>query len=368
MGFTESQRLVLIAGWKNGYLSDSKNYGKISEFTGLSRKQISNWARNQITKLGDDPFPQKSATPLGSILENLFWKDRVKRHRTPEDSSSRDSPDMAPMRRKKPRIRFTENQRKVLSLSWERGFLCDNTHYGSMSVITGLTRKQISNWARAMMKKCDKECLPSKNPAPIKSIFKDIKECIGSCPWSVIPQCIPEESQVSWHTAGLIKQNIPMSLSSCYQQSSTFNTTRDDRCLPDRCLPPQCMPINCSGANETKLNDNGQSRSVVKPEFVKTFEPFELCSRNREGAFEQFRPIIDLPINQCVLQVALQGINVLSDAKVDNIATLTGFGKDELRYWLISHGWTAKPEEQGIRYERIISNNRPSNSVFQTLL
>jgi len=369
MVFTESQRLVLFAGWKNGYLSDSKNYGKISEFTGLSRKQVSNWARSQIIKLGNEPLPQKSATPLSSILGNLFLKPIVKRHRSPEDSSSSISPDMAPKRRKKLRIRFTEDQRKVLSLSWERGFLCDNQHYGSISQITGLTRKQISNWARARMNKCGKDCLPSKNPAPIKSIFKDMWECIGSCPWSVIPQCVPKESQFSMHAAESIKQNIPLSLSSCYQQSSTFNTTRfaDDRCLPDRCLPPKCMPINCVRADETKLNDNGQPRSVVKPEFEKRSGPFELCSRNRRGAFEQFRPMIDLPINQCVLQVALEGINVLSDAKVDNIATLTGFGNHELRYWLISHGWRAAPEEQGIRYERIISNNRSSNSVFQSL-
>ena len=47
---------------------------------------------------------------------------------------------------------FTLKQRKTLLLSWERGFLYDHKNYELLSKITGLTRKQISNWARRKRK------------------------------------------------------------------------------------------------------------------------------------------------------------------------------------------------------------------------
>ena len=200
MVFTESQRLVLFTGWKHGYLSDVENYGRFSEFTGLSRKQISNWARFQINKLGNVPAPVKSTIPLSSILEDLSLKTKIERHRTPEYISGNVSPFIAavlPMKKKRPSIRFTENQRKILSISWDRGLLCDNKHYGSISQITGLTRKQISNWARHRMKKCGKNHLPPKNSAPIKTIFNELLECIPSCPASTDARFIPWRSELS---------------------------------------------------------------------------------------------------------------------------------------------------------------------------
>jgi len=81
-------------------------------------------------------------------MGHLSSEMRVKRPRPPEENSSGVSSEITvpyTINRKKARMRFTENQRKVLSLSWERGYLCDNEHYGSISEVTGLTRKQISN-------------------------------------------------------------------------------------------------------------------------------------------------------------------------------------------------------------------------------
>jgi len=99
----------------------------------------------------------------------------------------------------------------------------------------------------------------------------------------------------------------------------------------DNCLPP---PINCALGDEPKWNNNGPSRSIVTLESSKTQEPFEVCSRNTRRVVEQFgpmNPIVDLQTSQTVLQAALHGINVLSDAKVDVLATLTGFEKNGLR-------------------------------------
>jgi hypothetical protein len=70
MKHTQKQRELLYKAWNSGYLSDPTNYGFISEVTGLSRKQVSNWARYQIKRLGDKPRPEKSSTPITSIFRS----------------------------------------------------------------------------------------------------------------------------------------------------------------------------------------------------------------------------------------------------------------------------------------------------------
>jgi len=215
-------------------------------------------------------------------------------------------------------VRFTEQQRKVLLMSWEYGFLCDCTNYGSISEITGLTRKQISNWATAR-RKCCNDCLPPKNPAQIKTNLKDLLECNRSCSTIGTPQYIPQRWQPSRLNAGQTEQYIPIA----YTQT-----------------------------DERKLNRYGQSRSdgtmqcLAKneaPQPSKSFEPLKLEAK------------VKLSINQFILQVALQGIESVSDQTVDIMADLSNIEPDEIRCWLVTHGWKAKSAEHGILYVRIAS-------------
>jgi len=370
MVFSEEQRLLLFTGWKHGYLSDNENYGKFSEMTGLSRKQISNWARAQIKKMGDEPIPQQSDTPLGFIIEDLYRKKRVKRKRVPEDISASSNPGIAPShtaKEKRPRIRYSEYQRTVLQISWERGFLCDNKHYGTISEISGLNRKQISNWARARMNKCGNDCLPPNNPAPIKTIFKELLNWIHSHPESNITHNIQLGPQHSNCNDGQIKRDAGMWLSAAsaqpYWQSSVINT---NGFANSKCLPPPCMPFSSCRANERTLNNGGQSRC----RFPNNFTPqppksFETCSRN--SIFEWFgRKKTDLPINRFFLKLAVQGSNVLCDRKVDVLAKLLGIKEDEIRFWLVGNGWRARASVQGLQYERIVRADGSCNSIFKS--
>jgi len=176
MGFTERQRLVLSIAWKHGHISDSKNYGTISEVTGLTRKQVSNWARNQMHKVGENEIPMKSSGDLLSI----YWElpDNMK---TDKDYLALLSPKLASelsakrekTKQTRTKARFTKQQRKLLTTAWERGFLCNHKNYANLSQITGLTRKQISNWARTKINKCQGK-MPAKNTAPLSTIFNEL--------------------------------------------------------------------------------------------------------------------------------------------------------------------------------------------------
>jgi len=360
MVFTEAQRLVLCTGWKTGYLSDSMNYGNFSEITGLSRKQISNWARAQIKNLGDEPIPQKSDTPLIFIINDLFRKKGLKRNRSAEDVETSIWPCIAPLlpeKKRRIRIRFTENQRNILQMAWQRGFLCDREHYGPISLITGLTRKQISNWARTRINKCNKDCLPPKNPAPIITIFKAMNEVIRSRP-TCTTEHIPQGLQPAFYNAEKIKGDIDMRPPTFSQQHCRRSTSSNI----GKCLSSQCISINSSRrAAEGKLNGYQLGRGVTKqfpanivgPQPSRTSESFIICSRNSQRALEQVGLPTDLPINEFILHVALMGITRLSDEKVDVLAAVTCIQKDRLRYWLVNNGWEVVPAEQGICYERM---------------
>jgi len=259
------------------------------------------------------------------------------------------------------RIRFSENQRTVLQISWQRGFLLDNKHYGSISEITGLTRKQISNWARTKINKCSKECLPLKNPAPILTIFKELHDSIRLPPIS-IPQHIPQGLQHSSYNAGKMKGAIGMWLpTSCPQhhlQSAAFNPCTFDT---NKHWPSQCTPVNNCLAEEQKLYDYGSGCDVtmqllgnnVSPQLPRTSEPFKICSQNSNQALAQ----LELPTDSLQykgLQAALLGINSLSDEQVDILAAFNGIQQDELRFWFFKNGWRIAPAATGLRYERIL--------------
>jgi len=369
MVFTESQRSLLTELVK-GYLSNSHTYGQFSEFTGPSRNQISSNARAQINNLEDKPLPQKSAVPSNSNLEDLSVKKRVKRQRPPEVISAIIDPGipaLLPVMKKKARKMFTKTQRNVLKIFWERGFLCDNKHYGSISEITGLTRKQISGWASRSKKKCGDDYLPRKNPAPIATIFKDLSECIRSWSMSANPNHIPQAFQVPSSTAGAIERDIGVSSWNSCPQRYQQNLSLLNKFSNSRFLPPWFIPMNGPRTDNQKPSNNSQSRCYfavkynpqnVAPETPISFEPQKICIRNRNNAVELLGSKTYVPINQFKLSEALQGVNALSDANADFLARVTGMEQDKVRWWLLSHGWIPAPAKHGIQYKRIVRAGR----------
>jgi len=362
MVFTESQSLLLTELVK-GYLSDSLTHGQFSDSTDSSRNQIGSKARAQINNLEDKALPQKSAVPHNSNQEDLSIKKRVNRQTPPEGictSIDPGIPDALPVKKRKARKRFTENQRNVLKTLWKRGFLCDNMHYGSISKITGLTTKQISGWASRSKNKCGENNLPRKNLAPIATIFEYLSERTRSWSVNANPKHIPQAFNFPNPTAGMIKRDIGKSpWNSCpqrYQQNlSLWNNTNS------MFLPPEFFPMNGLLPENRKPSDTSQSRCDfavkynpmnVTPTTPMGFELEEICMRSRNKAVELLQPT-HVPMNQFKLSDALPGINALSDAHADLLAKQTGMEGDKVRWWLLSHGWIPAPAKHGIQYKRI---------------
>jgi len=116
MGYDKAQLDTLEIAWKRGYLSNTEHYVLLSRITGLNRKQISNWARARIKKLGNAPLPSKDNIPDITI------------------GKSRDS-------------------KRFLEIAWNTGLLPGTENYTLIHDFTGLSRKQISNWSRSMVRK-----------------------------------------------------------------------------------------------------------------------------------------------------------------------------------------------------------------------
>lgn len=121
MVFTTEQRETLDIAWERGYLSTKEHYGLLARITGLTRKQISNFARAQIRKAGSAPLPSVEKKP-------------------------NESPG-----------KFTDSVRKFLAIAWTWGLLPGKENYSLIQDFTNLSRKQISNWSRARLRSAEKQ-------------------------------------------------------------------------------------------------------------------------------------------------------------------------------------------------------------------
>jgi len=164
MVFAPEQRAVLIAAWQRGFLCDTQNYKPLSRITGLTRKQISNWRRSKTIKCADMPLPVKSTIPLCSAVHELAAalgvKDPLFLKVEPGKSSKK-----------------CDNPYVLLSEAWKKGYLLDSEHYGALSKITGLNRKQISGFARKRLRSDKCKPLPRKGLIPCSpsvKFFRDI--------------------------------------------------------------------------------------------------------------------------------------------------------------------------------------------------
>jgi len=241
---------------------------------------------------------------------------------------------LLPVQTKRTKGRFTDRQREILLFAWNRGYLCDNTNYGSLSVITALTRKQISNWARARIHNSGKEHLPQKNDAPLETIFKELRENFPS--WQ--PNLITEHS---------------------LEGARQYFRQEDEQNIQGRTTALRTMFPAPDLYSSSFAGDLLFSGSNVIPQTIENVVRFELCSRNMRKSFEQCTPKIE--INPYVLQIALKGINLLSDQKIESLSVLSGFSIHNIREYLINKGWRAIPTARGLQYMRSSSAAGSSN-------
>jgi len=385
MRFTEKQRLVLFTAWKQGHLSGNKNYGTISKVTGLTRKQISNWARTKINKLANKPPPKKGDTPLISIFYELPLNMRTSLdYSTFLDAES--VPRLCDKNRNSDptctKVRFTSQQRKVLIIAWEKGFLCDRKNYAEMSEITGLTRKQISNWARARVNRSRKGNLPQKNNAPLSTIFKQLAEGIEGKSISNPPKA---RNFINHDTQHLKHEPKPLNgISSQCELSSASILSHQCPPLPVNELSfignnfnlPQLTSQIASPCVKSHITANPSSRKRGQwsndnlfPTFNDSCHGFtlsnEICAESSNGVSDNSSAIPLSPVKQWILKNSLKKLNAVDDEKVEVLAVLTCTSHSDIIDYLLQHGWDVHPAPTGFHYVRsvtkgVISSNYDS--------
>jgi len=374
MGFTEKQKLLLFSAWNRGYLSDPENYEILSQVSGLSRKQISNWARIQITKLGDRPLPQKSESHMSSILDDLPAEMR-----TLENYSAFRILESASTKRRKLNPKrtkigtFTAQQNKVLFLAWEKGFLCDNQHYGALSAFTGLTRKQISNWARTRINRGPKEHLPRKNLAPISIIFKDSPDSTYKDEIKKLTHV--KETKQPEYNARQIKQETVSSLRPQFLPRPSTQLNHKESTVPSQHLPfgslysgevtPQAWRNSSPRSATIKFSTNN-----MVPNLSNHLNAFQSLPPTRyrssqpwlPGTTSARKPAMNL-VSKCVIQNALKEINQVDDKQIEVLAILTNSSHSDVVYYLLGSSWRAHPVDQGILYKRNETKKQSSSFV-----
>jgi len=358
MGFSEKQRLVLSTAWKLGHLTSSENYATIAEVTGLSRKQISNWARNQINRLGSKSMPKNNGQ-LISIYNQL-----PENMRTYKDYLAFLAPQLASelsAKREKNEVvrtksRFTAQQRKVLITAWDRGFLLDHKNYANLSQITGLSRKQISNWARMKIHRCGEGNLPDKNTAPISTIFAELYQSLEDVGYPFKHEKL-QQLKVE-----------PVQYKQKYEQAtmdifSTSPVTSQE--LP---LFPSKCPIKLKKSGHVPLNlpppvlfqkptfENLNSLGYGVPTMGYNSQRYTLPGAPRLN-MEPNSTVFLTQIKDWILQHALQGVNEVDDRRIEALSFLVCIANDEIIFYLLHHGWYTRPARKGMRYVRIGSTS-----------
>jgi len=313
--------------------------------TMLSRKQISNWARYQIKRLKENMQPPKSITALSSIFNDL-----PKVMRTTRNNRILQAADAAHAKCqnkriiRKTNIPYTSEQREVLSKAWTRGFLSDSKHYGSLSKITGLTRKQISNWARLKINRGDTKCSPRMNVC-VNSFFKQLSDIIQKDKRIIPSDELKKGSQI-------LKIN-----------SQNLEHTR---------LYLRCNDVSNDPTVSTHLNNDCIVNTPKSLVFTGTHQlPKRDYQRRRWSSDKVISSKLSdfwmSPIKEWILRNTLKGTYEIHDRQLEDLASLTSSSRSEVTLYLLHQGWRMLPANSGIRYvrteQKIFSETR--NSVVK---
>jgi len=309
----------------------------------------------------------------------------VKREVAYPDKSMRHNP-------KRSKARFLPEQRKTLFLAWERGFLCDNKNYGSLSEITGLTRKQISNWARTQINKCNEADHPQKNCAPLRTIFRELSDCMLTDS-GTIPRCHLKSEAQDYKPQNLNfepRDYKPQYIKFEAQNHETLRPNCEPKYFKKEVLsssldlPPQphqygfqyispgsirkvskvhpislkFFPQHSEGLALTpqfSLDTKTTSTSTVVPRTGSGESILTSCTSSVSESYRNLRQTSANNIssmNQWVLQNALKGIKKVDDEKIEILSILVSTNHLDIIFYLVNNGWQPKEAKRGIHYVR----------------
>jgi len=250
-------------------------------------------------------------------------------------------------------MRHTKKQRELLYKAWNCGYLNDSKNYGAISEVTGLSRKQVSNWARYQIKKLGNNALPKRSKTPLRSTFKDLPKVKEQNSYSSI-QSIPPLGKRSNFPLNIPSQQKPMK-----QETAAFLSAvaQSMSSLPGFPLKEPAIPTKPIAFEETVRTWLPMEPPLTAhPKFGYT-QPSRLSHPVANHEDHQLMPSSFpnrlSPINQWVLLNAIKNLQELDDAGVEDLERLTSSRSIDISCYLLSHGWKAKPNVRGIRYIRI---------------
>jgi len=205
-----------------------------------------------------------------------------------------------------------------------------NSHknYANLSQMTGLSRKQISNWSRTKIHKCQGN-MPKKNSAPLSTIFTELSLSLEeqNCDGEEKAEQVEASEDKQWY--GHIKreyaqaQKLPIPKLPLMPQIKLQNSN------PMVHLPPPLAPhLNY---DPRSFNFNRVSSNTIVPNSA--------------------TPLSEL--KNWILQYSLNGINEVDDKRVEALSVTVCIADDEIICYLLHHGWYPKPAKTGMRYVRI---------------
>jgi len=245
-------------------------------------------------------------------------------------------------------MRYTKKQRELLYKAWNRGYLSDSKSYGAISDVTGLSRKQISNWARYQIKKLGNKPRPKRSNAPLTSIFKNLPRKVEEQNSCAFPVKAPLDTMLNF------SGKIPSKQKPTKQTASFLSTvTQNMSPLPGFPLQELTLPTKT-----VKFEDN--VRNWLPVDFALTAHGYTQPSRVSHLVGTPWHPRIVpstipnslSPFKRWILFEAVKNVKEIDDAGMEDLERLTSIRSIDIACHLLSKGWKAKPAVCGIRYLR----------------
>jgi len=262
-------------------------------------------------------------------------------------------------------MRYPEKQRELLLKAWNRGYLSDTKSYGMVSEVTGLSRKQVSNWARYQIKKLGNKPRPRKSNIPLSSIFKNLPlkcEELESC-------VVPKESPAFYATlptnaafarlpgnfVNIQSHEKPINEETVSQQSMFAQELPK---LPEYLLHKPKLPSTCITKPATYEDITGAWLPKISPMAANLCRSYNsVLERNHFVADAEKSPpnIVRLscrlsPVSQLLLQNAVKDVRELHDGDLEDLGRMTRARSIDIRCYLLIANWKVKPAVRGVRY------------------
>jgi len=247
----------------------------------------------------------------------------------------------------------------VLLVAMEKGFLFDRSNYGSLAEITGLTRKQISNWARRKIKRggCEHNL---QNYAPVRTISKELLSIMEEKLTNVTTQQLKKELQ----TTTFVEPSKP-GYSPENSVSSDFNVLMNEKIRVTGMFPLESSYSGAQFSSESflppELNVGAAQklprksrRSYCSQRPHNSSFVFKSMPENATGSARPWSVPPTFVNKYWVIEQAFNGINEVDHQEVEILSVLTSTNYNVIISHLLNSGWKLNPPKTfgGVRYVR----------------